>query len=438
MQRLGAPARPARASGARAPFVRQRCRADYPPAMSTPRQFKVADRLAPFGTSIFAEMTALATKHNAVNLAQGFPDFNGPEEIRRAAVDAIRSEEPRHNQYARMIGVPPLNQAIAENWKARGLADIEPDAWVTVTSGCTEAIPSVMLGLLNPGDEAILFEPFYDSYRANVSMAGATPRIVRLHPPRHERTGGSPSQFWFDEDELAHAFGPRTRAILVNTPHNPTGKVFTRAELEFIADLCRRHDVLAITDEVYEHLVYEPGLPHVHLASLPGMRERTLTMSSLGKTFSFTGWKVGWVIAPPDLTKGVRAAHQFLTFGAATPLQHAAAAALRTGRAHIEPLVEMFRGNRDYLAKALREIGFAVHVPAGSYFIMADHSSFGLGDDRQFCEHLTREIGVAAIPPSAFYQDVSLGRSMARFAFCKKRATLEAAVDRLRRLRPKA
>lgn len=397
-----------------------------------PPPFPVATRLAPFGTSVFAEMTALAVKHNAVNLAQGFPDFNGALELREAGVAALRSELPVHNQYARMTGIPELNDALAASWHARGLPALDPNTCVTVTTGCTQAIPSVMLGLLNPGDEIVLFEPFYDSYRACVSMAGAVAKIVRLHPP--DDSHNSQGQFWFDPAELKAAFTSRTRAVLVNTPHNPTGKVFTHAELTLIADLCKQHDAIAITDEVYEHLVYEPGLPHVSLAGLPGMWERTVTMSSLGKTFSLTGWKIGWVIAPPDLSKGVRAAHQFLTFGAATPLQHAAAAAIRSGRTHIDPLVALFRSNREYLASALRDLGFGVQEPAGSYFIMADHSRFGFENDRAFCEHLVREIGVAAIPPGAFYADPSRAKSLVRFAFCKKRETLIAAVERLKKL----
>ncbi len=396
---------------------------------ATPGRFGVASRLAPFGTSVFAEMTALAVRHGAINLAQGFPDFDGPEPIKAAAIEAIRAG---HAQYARMIGVPALNQALAESWSRRGLGAIDPDLCVTVTSGCTEAIPSAMLGVLNPGDEVVLFEPFYDSYRACVSMAQATPRIVPLHPPRAGPGAcGGGGQFWFDDADLRRAFTARTRAILVNTPHNPTGKVFTREELSLIAELCVAHDCVAITDEVYERLTYDPALPHVSLASLPGMAERTITLSSLGKTFSFTGWKIGWAIAPPDLSRCVRAAHQFLTFGAATPLQHAAAWAITRGEGHVADLVAMFRANRDYLADALRDLGFGVHVPAGSYFIMADHSRFGFPDDRAFCTHLVERVGVAAIPPSAFYVDPSRARSLARFAFCKKRETLEAGIARL-------
>lgn len=391
-----------------------------PPVAHEPR---VAARLAPFGTSVFAEMTRLAVKHSAVNLAQGFPDFDGPEMVKQAAIDAIGAG---HSQYARMIGVPALNAAIAESWKRRGIGEIDGDACVTVTTGCTQAIPSAMLGLLNPGDEIILFEPFYDSYRACVEMAGAKPRFVPLHAPEP----GS-DQFWFDEADLRAAFTNRTRAILVNTPHNPTGKVFSREELGLIAELCIRHDVIAITDEVYEHLIYDAAQPHIHLVTLPGMRDRTVTMSSLGKTFSFTGWKIGWVVAPPHLTAGVRAAHQFLTFGAATPLQHAAAVAIRDGQSCIADLVSLFRSNRDYLLDVLGRLGLRVFRPAGSYFIMADHTALGLGDDRAFCRHLVENLGVAAIPPSAFYERPERGRNLVRFAFCKKRATLEAAAARL-------
>ncbi|MCC6679152.1 MAG: aminotransferase class I/II-fold pyridoxal phosphate-dependent enzyme [Phycisphaerales bacterium] len=390
----------------------------------------IADRLRPFGTTIFAEMTKLAVKHNAVNLAQGFPDFDGPDFIKEAAHAAMRAGQ---NQYARTTGLPVLSSAIAEQWRARTGLSADPDAEVTVTSGCTEALAATFLGIINPGDEVILFEPFYDSYRACIAMAGATPKFVALRPPP---TGTG--EFTFDQEELARAVGPRTRAILVNTPHNPTGKVYTRAELQVVADLCLRHNLIAITDEVYEHLVYEPALPHVSLATLAGMAERTITLSSLGKTFSLTGWKIGWAIARPGLTAGVRAAHQFLTFATATPLQAGAAEALKHGSAAIAELAAMFRGNRDYLCSALRELGFAVHIPAGTYFIMADHSAIsrrlGMRDDREFCVHLTEKVGVAAIPPSVFYDRAELGRSLARFAFCKKRATLEAAVQRLRKL----
>lgn len=386
----------------------------------------VCDRLKPFGTTIFAEMTALATKHGAVNLAQGFPDFDGPDFLKDAVVAAVRAG---HNQYARTLGVPVLNQAIAADFERRAGVKVDPDQHVTVTSGCTEAIAATMLGLLNPGDEVILFEPFYDSYRACVAMAGATARFVALRPPPAGSAEDAP--FVFDEAELRAAFTARTKFILVNTPHNPTGKVYTREELALIAELCLKHNVVAITDEVYEHLLFDPKLPHLHLASFPGMAERTVTLSSLGKTFSYTGWKIGWAIAPANLSAGVRAAHQFLTFATSTPMQHAAAVAIKDGAAAIAQLVETLRSNREYLATALRQMGLKLFMPAGTYFIMADHSALGRGDDRAFCRWLTEEVKVAAIPPSVFYQRPELGHKLVRFAFVKRRATLEEAVRRL-------
>lgn len=379
----------------------------------------VADRLKPFGTTIFAEMSALAKEHNAINLSQGFPDFDGPEHVKEAAIEAVRAG---HNQYARMFGEPVLNGAIADWFENASGLRVDPDREVTVTAGCTEAIAATLIGLVNPGDEVILFEPYYDSYRACVAMAGATARFVPLRSP-----GWS-----FDESELRAAFTGRTRAILVNTPHNPTGKVFTREELSLIASLCQEHDVIAIADEVYERLVFEGA--HVCLASLDGMRERTVTLSSLGKTFSLTGWKIGWAVAPANLTAGVRSAHQFLTFAVSTPMQHAAAAALGSGEDYFDGFVRDYRSRRDLLCGALMEIGFTLTPPAGTYFVMADHSAFGFGDDVAFCKHLAAEIGVAAIPPSAFYADAELGKPLVRFAFCKEMATLEAAIGRLRRL----
>lgn len=391
------------------------------PAQFTP---SVADRFAPFGTTIFTEMTRLAVQHGAVNLAQGFPDFDGPQFIKDAAIAAMNAGE---NQYARMFGIPKLNAAIGAAWKRSAGAEIDPETQVCITSGCTEAIPAAILGLINPGDEVILFEPFYDSYRACVAMAGAIPRFVTLRPD------AAKNGFAFDEGELRRAFTPRTKAILVNTPHNPTGKVYTRAELRLIAELCVRHGVIAITDEVYERLVYEPDLPHLHLATLPGMAERTVTLSSLGKTFSLTGWKIGWSIATPELTRCVRAAHQFLTFATATPLQHGAAAALAGGEEYVRGLVEQYRRSRDFLGSALARLGFHVYRTAGTYFITADHSRFGFPDDMAFCRHLTAQVGVAAIPPSVFYDNPANGRSLVRFAFCKKQETLEKAVERLER-----
>ncbi|HEX8876254.1 MAG TPA: aminotransferase class I/II-fold pyridoxal phosphate-dependent enzyme [Phycisphaerales bacterium] len=387
---------------------------------------RVAARLQPFGTTIFAEMTALANKHGAVNLAQGFPDFDGPEAAKTAAKAAIDAGEA---QYARMTGVPKLNQAVAAAFSGRTGLAVDPDAHVTITSGCTEAIAATFLGLINPGDEVILFEPFYDSYRACVAMAGARPRFVTLRPGM----GPGGRGFGFDPDELRRAFSEKTRAILVNTPHNPTGKVFTRAELELIAGLCRDLHVMAITDEVYEHLIY--GGEHVSLASLPGMFDRTVTLSSVGKSFSLTGWKIGWAIAPQALSAGVRAAHQFLTFATATPLQHGAAAIIANPGGAVREYVGLFRRNRDVLSAALRELGFGVYDAEGTYFIMADHSAvsrrLGVSSDRELCSALIERYGVAAIPPSVFYENQEHGRSLVRFAYCKKATTIDEAIRRL-------
>lgn len=388
----------------------------------------VSQRLSGFGQSIFAEMTGLALKHNAVNLSQGFPDFDGPENAKEAAISAIRAG---HSQYARMIGLRELNEAIAEGWERRGFGAVDPEREVTVTSGCSEAIGAVMVGMFNPGDEVVFFEPFFDFYTACAAMAGAVARAVTLHPPARE---GGP--FRFDEGELRRAITPRTRAILLNSPHNPTGKVFTRAELGVIADLCIRHNLVAITDEVYEHLTYDPALPHIPLSTLPGMRERTITMSSLGKTYSLTGWKIGWTIAPPALTAAVRAGHQFMTFCSTTPMQHGAVAAIREPGGYVAGLRERFATNRDVLAAALRAQGLTVHRSDSTYFLMADHGALGYADDRRFCYHLAEKVGVAAIPPSVFYLTPGMGKNLVRFAFCKKPETIAEAVRRLKNLRP--
>lgn len=383
---------------------------------------QVTQRLAGYETNIFAKMSQLAKEHDAINLGQGFPDFPGPDFVKEAAVEAIRAG---HDQYARTFGVPLLTAAIAESVATRTGLDIDPDREVTVLSGCQEALAASFLGLVDPGDEVIVFEPYFDTYRPGVAMAGGIPRFVTLEPP----------DFALDEDRLRTAFGPRTRAVLVNTPHNPTGKVFSRAELQTIASLCLEHDALAIMDEVYEHLVFDGE--HISMATLDGMRDRTVTLSSLGKTFSLTGWKVGWAIAPPPLTVAIRRAHQALTFSTATPLQYGAAAALRAPESYYTDFLAHYRHRRDLLVAGLEDIGFLVFPPAGTYFVLADHTAFGLGDDKEFCDHLTRELGVAAIPPSYFYSDPARGRDLVRFAFCKSEAVLQRALDRLRTLVPR-
>ncbi|MFT3684503.1 MAG: aminotransferase class I/II-fold pyridoxal phosphate-dependent enzyme [Phycisphaerales bacterium] len=411
--------------------------------MSHPLPRGVSDKLAPFGTTIFTTMTKLAQEHGAVNLSQGFPDFDGPAFIKQAAKDAIDNQP---NQYAPMPGVPALRKAIAHRFTRDTALECDPDTQVVVTAGCTEAIAAALIGLCNPGDEVVLFEPFYDSYRAAVAMAGATARYVALRP-RYQEAGGKRTIASFDYDpaELAAAFTVRTRAVLVNTPHNPTGKVFSRAELSQIGELCIKHNAVAIADEVYERLTYDDAQPHISIASLPEMEHRTITLSSLGKTFSFTGWKIGWSVASPPLTAAVRAAHQFLTFAVSTPMQHAAAAALAREDEAVDELVPMLERNRDRLAAALGDLGFAVHRPAGTYFICADHTAVsqkigggeggGVIDDQSFAMNLIKHCGVAAIPPSVFYDRPELGQSLVRFAFCKKPETVEEAIKRLQKLK---
>lgn len=387
---------------------------------------QTAERFRPFGTTIFTEMTVLANQYKAVNLSQGFPDFDGPGLGKVAAQHAI---DEGFNQYAPLAGLPVLREAIAQ-WSSdyNGL-DCDPDTEITVTSGCTEAIASAMLGLVNPGDEVILFEPYYDSYLACVAMAGAIPKFISIKP--------SPDGFGFDTEELRKAFGPKTRVILVNTPHNPTGMVLDKAQLTLIADLCKKHDVIAFSDEVYERLTYD-GHVHTSIATMEGMRERTVVMSSMGKTFSLTGWKVGWTIAPANLTAGIRSAHQFLTFSVPGPMQVGAAAMLGEARGEIDDLLGHFTKTRQVLGEALSELGFGVHLPQGAYFIMAEHSEvsrrLGLTTDVELCRWLPEHAGVAAIPPSGFYEHLELGEGFVRFAFCKKMDTIDQAIARLRKV----
>jgi N-succinyldiaminopimelate aminotransferase len=378
-------------------------------------------RLDGFGTTIFTEMTRLAQLHGAINLSQGFPDFDGPDLAKDAAIAAIRDG---HGQYARMSGAAELHAALSEKYRRDWGLEYAVDSELTVTSGATEAIFAAIQGVCDPGDEVVLFEPYYDSYKASVVMAGAVPRVVALRGP----------DWTLDRDEVRAAFTRATRAILLNTPHNPTGKVFSPDELAFLAGLCRERDVLCITDEVYEHLVYEGR--HTPMATLPGMRERTITISSFGKTFSLTGWKIGWAAGPPELAGAVRAAHQFITFATATPLQQGAAVALaRAGEGYYHNLLGGYREKRDFLVRELQRIGFRVASPAGAYFVCADFRPFGFDDDQAFVRHLIEKVGVAAIPPSVFYDRPELGRWYVRFAFCKKMETLEAAVKRLEGLR---
>jgi N-succinyldiaminopimelate aminotransferase len=379
-------------------------------------------KLEPFGTTIFSEMTALAQEHGAINLAQGFPDFDGPAEVVQAAVEALHGG---HNQYARSMGHPLLVEAVASSVERRHGLAYDPRREVLVFSGATEGIASALLGLTDPGDEVILFEPFYDSYPACIAMAGAVPRFATLRFP----------DFAVDAPALERLFNSRTRLLLLNTPHNPTGKVFSREELELIAGLCRSHGVTVVTDEVYEHITY--GAEHVPIAGLPGMRERTLAISSAGKTFSLTGWKVGWAYGPAPLVAAAQAAHQFVTFATATPLQVAVARALgEQGDRYFEGLRADYRARRDFLVEALRDAGLEPAVPEGTYYILADFSRVFDGDDRAFARRLVERHGVAAIPPGVFYAAAPEdGRKLIRFAFPKRMETLRAAAERLRRLR---
>jgi aspartate/methionine/tyrosine aminotransferase len=393
--------------------------------MAEPRNFGTARRLQPFGESVFATISRLAAQHGAVNLGQGFPNFDGPAFVKDAAIRAIQEG---HGQYARTFGLPEATRAIAARWNRSSGLEADPDAEVTVTSGCTEAIAAVMLGLVDEGDEVVLVEPFYDSYAACVAMAGGVLRTVRLHAP----------DFAFPLDELRRAVSPRTKLILINTPHNPTGRVLTDAELAGVAEIARANGCLVVSDEVYEDLWY--ARPHRSIATLPGMRERTVVLSSLGKSFSLTGWKIGWAIAPPELTAGIRAAHQFLTFCSATPLQRAAVEALAAPESYYLELRADYDARRQAMLGALRGAGFEPFVPEGSYFALAEHRRFGHATDVDFATHLVRDVGVACIPCSAFYAPGPDGTkdaeatSLVRFAFCKTPETIAAAAERLKRL----
>jgi N-succinyldiaminopimelate aminotransferase len=376
----------------------------------------LSSRLQGFGTTIFAEMSALAVKTGAVNLGQGFPDTDGPAEIAEAAIDAIHAG---HNQYPPGIGIPELRHAIARHQQHWYGLDFDPDTEVLVTAGATEAIAATLLALCEPGDEVVTFEPYYDSYAACTSMAGAQRKVVTLRPP----------DYHFDPDALRNAITPRTRLLLLNSPHNPTGKVFSRDELEVIADVCRTHDLLAVTDEVYEHLVFEGE--HVPLATLPGMRDRTVTISSAGKTFSFTGWKIGWACAAPPLLNAVKTAKQFLTYVNGAPFQYAIAEALALPDERILEFGADLRRRRDQLCAGLADAGFTVYPPSGTYFVTTDIRGLGEVDGLAFCRSLPERCGVVAVPNVVFYDDKEAGRSLVRFTFCKRPEVLDEAIRRL-------
>lgn len=374
-----------------------------------------ADRLAPFGVTIFTEMTQLAVEHDAINLGQGFPNWDGAGFVKEAAVRSI--SVGGHDQYPPSPGIPELRRAIGSRYGPLLDRDLDPDTEITVTCGCTEGLSASFLGLINPGDEVVVIEPYYDSYPVNIALAGAVPRYVALKAP----------EFGIDPDELRAVFNSNTKAIVVNNPHNPTGRVFTTEELEVIADLCKKYDAIAICDDVYEEMTY--GTTHQRLATFDGMWERTLTLSSVGKTFSLTGWKLGWAIGPAGLTNGLRSAHQFLTFTTPTPVQHGGVAALKAPDDFYDDMRESYQRKRDLLAKGLESAGFEPYVPHGTYFLMAAHPD--ATDDREFCRQLITRAGVVTIPPSVFYSRPELGSRLVRFAFCKDEEVLKEAIARL-------
>jgi aminotransferase len=389
--------------------------------MSTrPRTSQKASR---FTESVIREMTRLANQHGAVNLSQGFPDFPAPEVIKTAACDAIRADI---NQYAVTWGAKALRDAIAADYSGRYGVPVNPETQLTVCCGSTEAMVATMLAIVDPGDEVIVFEPFYENYGPDAILSGATPRYVRLREQA--------ADWAYDPGELRAAFSNRTRAIIINTPNNPTGKVFTRAELTEIAALCQQWGAVAVTDEIYEHIVYD-GAQHVPMAAIDGMADRTITINSVSKTFSVTGWRVGWTIAPPDITGAIRKVHDFLTVGAPAPLQQAAAAALGLPSSYYATLASTYRARRDRLMRILQDAGFVCYNPRGAYYIMTDIGAFGFPDDVAFARHLVTEIGVASVPGSSFYRDPASGRTQVRFCFCKKDETIDAAEQRLLRLK---
>jgi aspartate/methionine/tyrosine aminotransferase len=381
-------------------------------------------KAARFTESVIREMTRMAIHYQAVNLSQGFPDFPAPAEIKRAAQEAIAADI---NQYAITWGSKNLRNSIAEKFAATTGISVDPEREITVCCGSTESIMSTMMAVINPGDEVVVFEPFYENYGPDAIMSGATPRFVKLRAP----------DWSFDPGELAAAFGPKTKAIILNTPNNPTGKVFERVELEMIRDLCVRWNTFAITDEIYEHMLYD-GAKHIPICTLDGMRERTITINALSKTYSVTGWRVGWAVAPPDVSVAIRKCHDFLTVGAAAPLQEAGAIALKFPPEYYDKLARDYAQRRERLLGILTSAGFKCFKPRGAYYIMTDISAFGFPDDLAFAKHLVSEIGVAAVPGSSFYHNPADGRTQLRFTFCKTEKTFQAAEARLAKLKKSA
>jgi len=396
--------------------------------MATPSFSKsrhVSEKASSFTESVIREMTREALKHGAVNLSQGFPDFSAPEDIKRKAMEAIAADV---NQYAITWGSKDFRDAIARKTRSYLGLEIDPETEITVTCGSTEGMIAAMMATVDPGEEVIVFEPFYENYAPDAILSDARPRHVPLRAP----------DWSFDRDELRRTFNEKTKAIIVCNPNNPTGKVFTQDEMEFIAGLCREYDALCFTDEIYEHILYPregADIHHISMAQIEGMRDRTVIVNSMSKTYSVTGWRVGYCIAPPEITSAIRKVHDFLTVGAAAPLQAAGAYALSLPQEYYDTLQSEYRARRDLLLPVLEAAGFKTFVPDGAYYIMTDISGFGFSDDVEFTKHLIREVGVACVPGSSFYSVPSLGQQQVRFCFCKKDETLHAAADRLSKLK---
>jgi aspartate/methionine/tyrosine aminotransferase len=374
--------------------------------------------------SVIREMTRLSAQHNAVNLAQGFPDFPAPDIIKHAAADAIAAND---NQYAITWGAKPLRDAIAAKYRRHYGLELDPETELTVCCGATEGMIASLLAVTNPGDEIVIFEPHYENYGPDTLLCGAERKFVRLHPVQ-----GS-SDWRFDPDELRQAFSTRTKAIILNSPGNPLGQVFDRGQLEYIAQLCQEFDTLAITDEIYEHIIYDSAV-HVPMMTIPGMRDRTIMVNSMSKTYAVTGWRVGWVAASPDLTESIRKVHDFLTVGAAAPLQAAGAIALALPDSYYAELAQDYQGRRDIMLTALERAGFQCFRPRGAYYVMADISAFGFEDDVHFARHLIENVGIASVPGSSFFFHPEEGSKLIRFCFCKKYETLKVADERLLRI----
>ena len=381
---------------------------------------RTAERTQNFTESVIREMTRVTREYDAINLAQGFPDFPAPDLLKEAACEAIRADR---NQYAITWGSTRLRKAIVAKYRTWYGMEVEGDREITVTCGATEAMAAIMLALIDPGDEVIILQPFYENFGPDAILCGARPVFLPLEAPHYE----------LDPDRLASVVTNRTRAIVVNTPNNPTGRVFDRAELEAIAALCLEHDLIAITDEIYEHIIYD-GVRHVPMAAIEGMFDRTITLNSMSKTYSVTGWRVGWAIAPPGLTGAIRKVHDFLTVGAAAPLQEAGAVALSFPETFYAELAAGYQRRRDMLLELLEPLGFVCFAPRGAYYVMTDIGGFGFADDVEFSRYLVQEVGVAAVPGSSFYHDPALGRTKVRFTFCKRDETLLEAGRRLQAL----